>query len=147
MQGNKNIRNLLTILKDEILEQTGTALPEEIRQLDSLVRERDEEARLRILQVGDDSWCMCTETQYFPQEPIKRLLEDDGDSTTDTSVYIAPHSVLATYSMYSEVSCAGEIGEAARGAGADCGAGHRGHGGHPSHSRRAPAVLCGVTQR
>lgn len=51
MQGNKNIRNLLTILKDEILQQTGAALPQEIKMLDALVKDKDEESRLKTLQV------------------------------------------------------------------------------------------------
>lgn len=51
VQGNKNIRNLLNILKDEILKQTGAALPHEIRLLDELIREKEEDVRLRKLQV------------------------------------------------------------------------------------------------
>jgi hypothetical protein len=51
VQRDKSMHNLLSMLKDEILAQTGNALPEEIRQLDDLVKEKDEEARLEILQV------------------------------------------------------------------------------------------------
>lgn len=51
MQGNRNISNLLTILKDEILKQTSTALPLEIRLLDGLLKDKDEDSRLNTLKV------------------------------------------------------------------------------------------------
>lgn len=51
VKGNKNIRNLLTIIQSEIIKQTGTTLPDEILQLDTLIKEKDEEVRLKTLQV------------------------------------------------------------------------------------------------